>query len=94
MNFHSLSGGEGPRLSSPLWRQQRLYTEYGRHLVLPLGNCTLHILLTGGRKWTFPQGRHPRRAQYPLTHAPLDGTCVATFPSINLSTGGWSVEYF
>lgn len=94
MNFHSLSGCEGPRLSSPLWRQQPLYTKYRCHLVLLLGNCTFHILLTGGRNGHLPRDSTPGELSIPIAHAPLDETCVTTFPSINLSTGGWSGSIF
>lgn len=36
----------------------------------------------------------PGELSIPIAHAPLDETCVTTFPSINLSTGGWSWSIF
>lgn len=70
-----------------LWRQQPLYTEYRCHLVLLLGNCTFHILLTGGRNGHLPGTWPPGELSIPIAHAPLDETCVKQhFPVLTLST--------
>ena len=52
--------------------------------------CPLH----GWEKMDISPGTAPTGdLSTPITHAPLEETCVTTFPSIAVSTGGWAVEY-